>query len=95
MIDVAEAFRLGLVNRVVSSTENVVDAARATMRSILANGPAAIAACIDVVNRGLDVALDEALALEASAFGRLAGTADMREGTSAFLEKRPPNFHGS
>jgi enoyl-CoA hydratase len=95
MIDAAEALRLGLVNRVVSAGENVVDAARAMLRAILANGPDAVAACIDVVNRGLDIALDEALALEAATFGRLAGGVDMREGTAAFLEKRTPSFGGS
>lgn len=94
MIDAAESYRIGLVNRVVAAGENVVDAARAMLRQMLANGPEAIARCIDVVNRGLDVGLDEALALEAAAFGLLAGTEDMREGTSAFLEKRAPKFRG-
>jgi enoyl-CoA hydratase len=94
MIDAAEAYRIGLVNRVVAAGENVVDAARALLRQMLANGPQALARCIDVVNRGVDVGLDEALALEAAAFGLLAGTDDMREGTSAFLEKRAPNFRG-
>jgi len=95
MIDAQEAFRLGLVNRVVPAAESVVDAARAMLRAILANGPGAVAACIEVVNRGLDVSLDEALALEAAEFGRLTGMNDMREGTSAFLEKRAPTFRGS
>jgi enoyl-CoA hydratase len=94
MIDAAEAYRIGLVNRVVAAGENVVDTARAMLRQMLANGPQALARCIDVVNRGVDVGLDEALALEAAAFGLLAGTDDMREGTSAFLEKRAPNFRG-
>jgi enoyl-CoA hydratase len=65
------------------------------MRAILANGPLAVAACITAVNLGLDLALDEALALEASTFGGLAGTADKREGTRAFLEKRAPSFTGA
>ena len=95
MIDAAEALRIGLVNRVVPAGESVVDAARVMLRTMLANGPAAVAACVDVVNRGLDVSLDEALAIEAAEFARLAGTEDMREGTSAFLEKRAPNFRGS
>jgi enoyl-CoA hydratase len=80
---------------VVPAGESVVDAARVMLRTMLANGPAAVAACVDVVNRGLDVSLDEALAIEAAEFARLAGTEDMREGTSAFLEKRAPNFRGS
>ena len=95
MIDAHEAHRIGLVNRVVASGESVVDAARTMLRQMLANGPLALAQCIDVVNRGPDVAIDEALALEAAAFGQLASTQDMREGTSAFLEKRAPSFRGA
>ena len=95
MIDAQEAYRIGLVNRVVAAGESVVDAARALLRQMLANGPLALAQCIDVISRGADVAMDEALALEAAAFGRLASTQDMREGTSAFLEKRAPSFRGA
>jgi len=95
MIDAQEAYRIGLVNRVVAAGESVVDAARMMLRQMLANGPLALAQCIDVVNRGSDVSIDEALALEAAAFGRLASTQDMREGTSAFLEKRAPSFRGA
>jgi enoyl-CoA hydratase len=65
------------------------------LKAMLANGPLALAQCIEMVNRGSDVALEEALALEAKAFGHLASSADMREGTSAFLEKRAPNFKGA
>src|SRR5437867_5403104 len=53
MIDAAEAFRLGLVNRVVPAAENVTDAARSMLRTMLANGPGAVAACIAAVIRGL------------------------------------------
>ena len=95
MIDAAEAYRIGLVNRVVSGGESVVDVARAMVTSMLANAPLALAQCIGVVDRGIDLALDEALALEATAFGQLTATEDMREGTAAFLEKRPPSFRGS
>ena len=95
MIDAHEAQRIGLVNRVVAAGESVVDVARTTLRQMLANGPLALAECIAVVNRGTDVSIDEALALEAAAFGRLASTQDMREGTSAFLEKRAPSFRGA
>jgi enoyl-CoA hydratase len=94
MIDAAEAFRIGLVNRVVSQAE-LLGVAAAMLRQILANGPLAIAHCIEVVNRGLDVTLDEALALEATAFGLLAATDDKREGTRAFVEKRPAAFTGA
>jgi enoyl-CoA hydratase len=95
MIDAAEAYRVGLVNRVVPAGESAVDAARGLLRSMLANAPLALAGCIAVVNRGMELPLDEALALEADAFSQLTGSDDAREGTSAFLEKRAPAFRGS
>ena len=95
MIDAAEAYRIGLVNRVVPAAESVIDAARALLRAMLGNGPLAVAQCIAVVNRGVDMSIDDALALEAEAFGQLTGTDDAREGISAFLEKRAPAFRGS
>jgi enoyl-CoA hydratase len=93
MIDAAEAFRIGLVNRVVPAAE-LMGAAEAIMRQILAQGPAAVALCIEAVDRGLDMTLEEGLVLEANHFGLLAATADMREGMRAFLEKRTPTFGG-
>jgi enoyl-CoA hydratase len=95
MIDAGEAFRLGLVNRVVPASESVVDVARTLLVQMLANAPLALAQCIDVVHRGADIPLDEALALEAAAFGLLAATDDMRDGTAAFLEKRTATFKGA
>ena len=94
MIDAAEAYRIGLVNRVVPAGE-LLAAAEALLRQILAQGPVAVALCIEAVNRGLDTTLAEGLALEANHFGLLASTGDMREGMSAFLEKRPPRFTGA
>jgi enoyl-CoA hydratase len=64
------------------------------MKTILANGPLAVALCIEAVDRGLEMSLDEGLILEANHFGLLAATEDMREGTRAFLEKRPAAFKG-
>lgn len=93
-IDANEAYRLGLVNRVVPANE-LIATATTMLRTILANGPLAVAYCIESVNRGYDLTLDEALTLEATAFGLLAGTDDKREGTQAFLEKRPPRFTGA
>ncbi|HJQ19959.1 MAG TPA: enoyl-CoA hydratase-related protein [Gemmatimonadaceae bacterium] len=94
MIDAAEAYRVGLVNRVVGANEKVVDAARAMLQQMLANGPLALAHCIEAVNRGADIDMDDALAMEAAAFGLLASTQDMQEGTAAFVEKRAPTFRG-
>jgi enoyl-CoA hydratase len=92
-IDAAEAYRIGLVNRVVAA-DALLPTASEMLRQILSNGPLAIASCIEAVNLGLDLPLEGGLALEASHFGLLAATDDMREGTKAFLEKRPPQFSG-
>jgi len=93
MIDAAEAYRIGLVNRVVPA-DGLIDAARAMLATILAQGPLAVAHCIEAVDRGLDMPLDDAIALEASYFGLLSATTDKAEGMRAFLEKRPAQFTG-
>jgi enoyl-CoA hydratase len=93
MIDAAEAYRIGLVNRVVPSSE-LLSTADALLRQMLANGPLALSACIEAVVRGTESPLDDGLNLEANHFALLAGSQDMAEGTRAFLEKRPPAFAG-
>jgi enoyl-CoA hydratase len=93
MIDAAEAYRIGLVNKVVPAAE-LMKVAREMMKTILANGPLAVALCIEAIDRGLEMSLDEGLILEANHFGLLAATDDMREGTRAFMEKRAPAFKG-
>ena len=93
MIDAAEAHRIGLVNKVVPNGEAVA-AAQEMLRQMLANGPLALALTIEAVDRGLDAGLEAGLVLEASHFGVLASTADMAEGTRAFVEKRAPRFTG-
>ena len=93
MIDAAEAYRIGLVNQVVPAAE-LIHAARALLAGILAQGPLAVAHCIEAVDRGLDMGLDDAIALEASYFGALSATHDKAEGMRAFLEKRPAKFCG-
>jgi enoyl-CoA hydratase len=94
MIDAQEAWRIGLVNRVVPADQLLAESER-MLRTILENGPLAIRACLELVDAGLDMPVDEALRLEAAYFGLLSATADMREGTSAFLEKRKAAFTGS
>jgi enoyl-CoA hydratase len=93
IIDAAEAYRIGLVNKVVAG-DQLMNEARAMMKTILANGPLAVALCIEAVDRGLQMPLEEGLVLEANHFGLLAATDDMREGTRAFMEKRAPSFKG-
>ena len=94
MIDAQEAFRIGLVNRVVAP-DQLLPAATAMIQQMLMNAPLGIAACIDVLDRGLEMPLDDALALEATQFGVLIATNDTAEGTKAFLEKRAPRFTGA
>ena len=89
----AEAYRIGLVNRVVPAAE-LSGAAEGVLRQMLAQGPIAVMLAIDAVNRGLESTLDEGLQIEASHFGLLAATEDMREGMRAFLEKRQAAFQG-
>lgn len=93
MIDAAEAYRLGLVNKIVAA-EGLVAAATEMMEQMLANAPLAIALSIEAIDRGLEMSLEEGLILEASHFALLAATEDMKEGTAAFLEKRAPAFRG-
>lgn len=93
MIDANEALRIGLVNSVVAADELLPHANR-LLGTIMANAPLALAACIEAVDVGLEAGQGAGLAYEAAHFGLLAASADMREGTSAFLEKRAPRFTG-
>ena len=93
IIDAGEALRIGLVNRVVPADRLLPDS-EALLRTILANGPLAIRACLEAVDNGLEMTVDQALLFEANYFGLLSATDDMREGTRAFLEKRKASFKG-
>jgi enoyl-CoA hydratase len=93
MISAQEAHRIGLVNEIVPATE-LIARAEAVLRKIAANAPIAVKLSLEAVNKGLQTSQDEGLALEASYFGLCAATEDKKEGTTAFLEKRAPQFHG-
>lgn len=93
MIDAQEAYRIGLVNEVVSAA-NLMARAETILKQISANAPIAIKFALEATNKGLDTSQNEGFALEASYFGICAATDDKKEGTSAFLEKRVPQFHG-
>ena len=88
-----EALRVGLVNRVVPAAELMAEARRLA-DDLAARAPIAVRYIIEAVNRGLEMPLDKAQLLEATLFGLAFSTADMREGTRAFLEKRTPGFKG-
>ena len=93
MIDAQEAYRIGLVNEVVSAA-NLMARAETILKQISANAPIAIKFALEATNKGLDTSQREGFALEASYFGICAATDDKKEGISAFLEKRVPQFHG-
>jgi enoyl-CoA hydratase/carnithine racemase len=92
-ISAQEAYRIGLVNEVVPAA-NLIARAETILKQIMANAPIAGTFSLEAANKGLDTSQAEGFALEASYFGICAATEDKREGTSAFLEKRAPQFHG-
>ncbi len=94
LIDAAEAYRVGLVNRVLPADQLLAETEK-TVRTILAQAPLAVAACIDAINGQEDMHLDDALAYEATLFAGLFASQDVKEGSAAFLEKRAPKFTGS
>lgn len=93
IIDAAEALRIGLVSRVVPS-EKLLAEAEVFARGIMEQGPLAVRSVLEAVDAGFEMTQEDALLLESTLFGLLSSTADMREGTSAFLEKRKPAFEG-
>jgi enoyl-CoA hydratase/carnithine racemase len=93
MIAAEEALRVGLVNHVYEPAE-LIPAAEAMAKKIIANGPIAVKFTMEAIERGVEMAQEEGLFLEATLFGVACATEDMREGTKAFLEKRPPQFSG-
>ena len=93
MIPATEALRIGLVDEVVPAAD-LLARVHALASSLAALPPLAVAAAIEVVDAGEGLPLQQALALEASSFGRLNTSADKHEGVAAFLEKRPATFTG-
>lgn len=93
IITADEALRIGLVDELVEPAE-LMARAEALALEIAANAPLAVAETLKLVDEGLELRLDSAMALEAESFGRLFSTADKVEGTSAFLEKRKPVWKG-
>jgi enoyl-CoA hydratase len=92
-ISAQEAWRIGLVNEVVPAAD-LIARAETILKQIMANAPIAVKFSLEAANKGMDTSQAEGFALEASYFGICAATEDKKEGTSAFLEKRAPQFHG-
>ena len=92
-ISAQEAYRIGLVNEVVPAT-SLINRAETILKQIAGNAPIAVKFSLEAANKGLETSQSEGLALEASYFGICAATEDKKEGTTAFLEKRAPQFRG-
>ena len=93
MISAQEAYRIGLVNEIVPAID-LITRAEAILNKIASNAPVAVRFALEAGNKGVETSQSEGLLLEASYFGLCAATEDKKEGTSAFLEKRAPRFHG-
>jgi enoyl-CoA hydratase len=93
MISAEEALRIGLVNHVCEPAD-LLPAAEALAKKIIANAPLSVKFTMEAIERGTEMPLEEGQYLETTLFGLLAATEDMREGTRAFLEKRPAQFRG-
>jgi enoyl-CoA hydratase len=93
MISAQEAYRIGLVNEIVPAAD-LITRAEAILNKITANAPVAVRLALEAVNSGMETSQNEGFLLEASYFGLCAASEDKKEGTSAFLEKRAPQFHG-
>jgi len=92
-ITAAEAWRIGLVNRVVPAGE-LMTAVKQLASELARQAPIAMRYILEAVNHGLEMPTADGLHLEATLFGLVAASDDMREGTRAFLEKRKPEFTG-
>src|SRR5262249_4978786 len=93
IVTAPKAYRSGLVNEVVPA-DKLIARAEEIAAKIIANAPLAIQYCMEAVNQGLNMTLQEGLFLEATLFSVCSATDDKKEGTTAFLEKRKANFQG-
>jgi enoyl-CoA hydratase len=93
MISAEEAQRIGLLNHIYEPAD-LLPAAEAMAKKIIANAPLAVKYTMEAIERGVEMPQEEGLFLEATLFGLSCATEDMREGTKAFLEKRTADFKG-
>jgi len=93
IIDAQEAFRIGLVNKVVAAGD-LLSYVKGIARRIIAKGPIAVSLCKTAINEGMQTDIDRAMTLEADLFALCFSTKDQKEGMKAFAEKRSPQFKG-
>jgi len=94
IIGAEEALRIGLANKVVPQ-DSLLEEVKGLAKEIASKGQVSVRLAKAVMNRGMDTDINSALMLEADAFGLCFSTADQKEGMTAFLEKRKPQFRGS
>lgn len=92
-INAETALNWGLVNEVVAS-ESLLERGKHILKGILAMAPLAIAGVMEVIDRGYNMSLTDALHLEAVHFAKVCATEDKKEGVAAFLDKRQAEFKG-
>lgn len=93
MIDAEEAFRIGLVNKVVEESQ-LLEESKKILNQIIEKAPIAVEMALNSIISGIEMNKEEGLKLERANFATLFSTEDMKEGVSAFIEKRKPNFKG-
>jgi enoyl-CoA hydratase len=93
MITAEEAHRIGLVNH-VTEPGDLLQTAESIAKKIIEKAPLAVKFAMEAIERGVEMPQEEGLFFEATLFGLCCATEDMREGTRAFLEKRPAQFKG-
>ncbi len=93
IVDAHEAWRMGWVNH-VTPPDQLLAKCEEILHTVFKKGPIAVKLTLEAVTHGLEMPLAEGVQLESNLFGMLFSTDDMKEGTQAFLEKRPPSFQG-
>jgi enoyl-CoA hydratase len=93
MIDGAEAYRIGLANKVVPP-DQLIKTCEDILATVAKKAPIAVKLTLEAVTHGMEMTLEEGVQLEANLFGMCFSTEDMKEGTKAFIEKRQANFQG-
>ena len=93
MFGAEEAHRVGVVNRLFAP-EELREGTFKMVQTILSRGPVAVRLALETIRRGQNMSQQEGEIIESDMFGLASTTSDMKEGMSAFLEKRPANFTG-